>query len=252
MSVNADLIARIRKILARTEEAGCTTAEAEAAYGLAASLMAKHNLDMEEIEQAAGLDGEGWTEAEGIEAGRWSSVFDMAASVCCNFFFVQPFRTGRVNSDGKYREVQMFFGSPTNVETARFIFVSLLGAIDRIWKDHYRRGLYARTDRRAFALGVVEGYSMKLAAERAAMVQERDEVAGQPGTALALQTIRDKTVAALDAAYPDMETDNRRTRIDGSHEAHAAGHEAGRNLNLSRPLDSPGAPLGLHDRTRGR
>lgn len=79
MSVDAGLIARIRKILARTEEAGCTPAEAEAAYGLASNLMAKHNLDQGEVDRASGLGGEGWADEAVFETARWSGDLDRAA-----------------------------------------------------------------------------------------------------------------------------------------------------------------------------
>jgi len=245
VSVNAELIARIRKILAKTEEAGCTTAEAEAAYGLASSLMAKHNLDMTQVEQAAGLDGEGWTEVMVHESGRASSVFDMVSGVCAQYFFVRPYRSSKVGPDGKRRVVQMFFGSPTNVETARFIFSSLLSAIERLWREEFQRGLYERTDRMVFAVGVINGYSEKLEAERASMIQERDRVTGDVGTALALQTIHDKTLASYRTAHPNHEIIGGRRSFYGSEESHAAGYQAGQRLNLSRPLASSGGPLGL-------
>jgi hypothetical protein len=250
MNANADVIARVRKILARTEEAGCTAAEAEAAYGLASSLMAKHNLDMEEIEQAAGLDGEGWTEAEFHEAGRACSVVGMVAYVCNKFFFVEHYFDYYRDASGRNRVSYKFFGSPTNVETAKFIFVSLLSAIDRLWKDAYHRGRYDRTDRRIFALGIINGYTEKLTAERAAMAKKCDQESGRPGTALALQSIKDKTLAAFETAQPDLVT-SRSPTFRGSKEAHEAGHEAGRKLNLSRPLGGSGGPLGLPDRTGG-
>jgi hypothetical protein len=44
-----DIVERIRKILAKTEEAGCTQAESEAAMAMASRLMAEHNLSMSEV-----------------------------------------------------------------------------------------------------------------------------------------------------------------------------------------------------------
>jgi Protein of unknown function (DUF2786) len=92
MNDDAELIARIRKILARTEEAGCTKAEAEAAYALASTLMAKHNLDMAQVEYATGLDGDGWVEGVAIVSERRSTLFSMVGALCQEFFFVKSFR----------------------------------------------------------------------------------------------------------------------------------------------------------------
>jgi hypothetical protein len=244
LSVNADLIARIRKILDRTEEAGCTPEEAENAYAMASGLMAKHNLDMAQVEQAAGLDGEGWADEIVHESGRASSVLDAVSALCARYFFVTAHRRRTFGPDGKWRVVQMFFGSPTNVETARFIFASLVSAIDRLWREEYRRGFSEKRDRSIFGIGVVRGYSAKLEAERASMIREHDRASGRVGTALALQTIKEKTSASFDAANPDCRTIRRRP-IYGSPESLEAGEEAGRKLNLSRPLAADGGQRGL-------
>ena len=44
-----DIVAVIRKILSRTEQNGCTPAEAEVAFAMAARKMAEHNLTMEDV-----------------------------------------------------------------------------------------------------------------------------------------------------------------------------------------------------------
>jgi hypothetical protein len=168
----------------------------------------------------------------------------MVARLCAAYFFVEPCRFNRLASNGKGRVVLTFFGSPTNVETARFIFTSLLSAIDRLWAYEYLCGAFERTDRLAFACGVVNGYSDKLRAERASMIRERDRAAGHAGTALALQTIDDRTHAAYVAANPDSRTIRDRP-IYGSPESHDAGYLAGKNLSLSRPLPPSGGPPAL-------
>ncbi len=246
MSVNSGLIARIRKILARTEEAGCTPAEAEAAYGLASNLMAKHNLDQGEVGRASGLAGEGWADEAVFETARWSGDLDRAAGILVTFFFVQPYRSYRAGPDGRELSSLVIFGSPTNVETARFIFNSLMAALGRLWKDHRKSPGVGRSDRGAFSLGLFMGFSDKLHAEREAMKQERDR-AERPGTtALALRAVDGRTFAAFEGTHANLTTARRprfpRSLSGGSFNV---GLEAGRNLNLSRPVGGTGGPLAL-------
>jgi Protein of unknown function (DUF2786) len=244
MSINSDLITRIRKILAKTEESGCTSAEAEAAYALASNLMAKYNLDMAQIEQAAGLDGDGWTEEIVHEAGRASSVHDMIAGICNRFFFVESVRSHGFRTNGKRVVSMLFFGSPTNVENARFIFTSLLEAVEKAWKCAFYSRQLERSDRLTFACGFIDGYHEKLSAERGALIQNQDVVNGAGGTEIMLQTINQKTEAAFKAAYPDCRT-GRSKGFYGSYESYESGHQAGLELDLHRALGSPGSPKAI-------
>lgn len=67
---NADVIDKIRKILKKTEEAGCTQQEAENAFKLASRLIAEHNLSMAEIEKEDGqADDISWLEDDALEHG---------------------------------------------------------------------------------------------------------------------------------------------------------------------------------------
>ena len=65
------LIEKVRKILAKTEDSGCSAAESERAFAIASRIMAEHNLDMSEVEQKE--DGsQSWTEDDVFETGRWT------------------------------------------------------------------------------------------------------------------------------------------------------------------------------------
>ncbi|MGO9180794.1 MAG: DUF2786 domain-containing protein [Candidatus Limnocylindrales bacterium] len=56
---NEGRVAKIRKILTKTEDAGCTQEEAEAAFALATRLMAEHNLEMSDQGPARLRSGSG-------------------------------------------------------------------------------------------------------------------------------------------------------------------------------------------------
>ena len=67
------MIERVKKLLIKTEAAGCTQAEAEAAFKMASRIMAEHNLTMDEVDQAAPDAEEGWDETGvGEHSRRWN------------------------------------------------------------------------------------------------------------------------------------------------------------------------------------
>ncbi len=139
-----DVIERVKKLLIKTEAAGCTQAEAEAAFKMASRIMAEHNLTMDEVDQAAPDAEEGWDEAPvGEASGRWNFEYSCAGDICNRFFFVERYRnitTKEVMERGRLVRksfVRMtFFGKKSNVETARWVYLALLDAFDRLWNDY--------------------------------------------------------------------------------------------------------------------
>jgi hypothetical protein len=221
---------------------------------LASSLMAKHNLDMAQVESATGLDGDGWVEGMAIVSARRSTLFSMVGSLCQEFFFVTSYSMDTrklARSVGMTGGVvsQQFFGTPANVETARHIFTSLLAAIDRLWHEHRARTSCGRSEKLGFAFGVVEGYRTRLMEERAALIRDRDMNTGRTDTALALQSVIDKTCSAFESRFPGVRTVPR-PRFYWSEESHSAGKEAGQKLNLSRPIGGDGRPSVLTGKDR--
>lgn len=232
------IITRLRKILSRTTEAGCTPAEAEAAFAMAGRLMAEHQLSMESIEAADDAPADAFvTEAAGASAARWSSERDWAASIVHQYFFVSGFRSRRYDhAQGAYRVRQYFFGTPTHVETATWVYGALLDAFDRLWADYRRQIDVGRGDRRAFILGVVRGFMDKLKDERRAMDAEA-QVMGRTGTEIVLASADQRREVAFRQAHK-VSAGRAAAPVRGSRSAMDDGYRAGRNLNLARPVES--------------
>ncbi len=227
------ILGLIRKILAKTEEAGCTPAEAEVAYAKASRMLAEHNLSMEDVEVAAGRDGDGdWLDEVVHEAKRMSLGDKECLQILSRFFFVEHVIS--VNYDGT--QTLHLFGKAENVATAKYVWGALRAAFDRHWAEYRtRNGLPAR-EKNLFVMGMASGFYGKLREEREAMEAERDRE--KPGsTELALQSIAEKLKSQLAVAYPDIEETKRRpVYLNGDESTLKAGMEAGRSLNLDRPL----------------
>src|SRR3954466_8588927 len=116
----SQIVDRIRKLLSKTNEAGCTQAEAETAFAMASRLLAEHNLSMDDVSNVE-IEREEYIEDIGSIAGRWTRELGLLYRVVSKYFFVEGFLSTKIIK-GKPTRVLMFFGTPTNVETAKFIF----------------------------------------------------------------------------------------------------------------------------------
>ena len=136
-NAKSNVIERVRKILAKTEDSGCSPAEAERAFAIASRIMAEHNLDMSEVEQKE--DGsQSWTEDDVFETGRWTLEDNLAYGIVQRHFFVEGF-FGCSHAGGTRRKVLRFFGQPQNVEAAKWAFNSLHEAFDRLFGEYRRK-----------------------------------------------------------------------------------------------------------------
>jgi hypothetical protein len=247
-SVNADLVEKVRKILARTEDKGCTTAEAEQAYKLASRLMAEHNISMADVE-VSGEDE--WGESPILfEGARLNVEVDYAVQIACNYFFVKALLSPSWKN-GKRGKKLMFFGKTENVAIASHIFTSMRNAFDRLWTDYRSRTGSPAADRRLYVEGIYDGFSGKLAAERRAMNVDRDLATGESGgTALALRNIEKATIAKLEEIHQGKIKKMRQPDFAvafGSNETYEDGKAAGQSLNLDRPVEEKSGRKSIGD-----
>lgn len=247
------IIERVRKILLKTEQAGCSADESEKAFAIASRLMAEHNLSMDEVEKREGGE-QSWLEDDAYETGRWTLEDNLAYGIVHRYFFVEAYFGYKHIEDkkGNYRQVKIlrFFGRPDNVETAKWTFNALLGTFDRLFRGYRDRTGALASDRRIFVSGVANGFTQKMHDERRAMEVEGDLVQNKTSgsTALALTGIREQTIMAYKEAHAGhFKKDGskrgssiRFSTVSGSASAFEAGQHAGLSLNLNRSIGSGG------------
>lgn len=125
-----ELAAKIRAILSKTEEQGCTEAEAAAAAAIAKELLDKYQFDMSELE----LEEEGCfqqTTANNLKRGH----YDIKPRIC---FAIGRFCEVRSWVTGKTQD-PVFFGLQSDVEFATWLLESLESFIKRE-ADRYKLG----------------------------------------------------------------------------------------------------------------
>ena len=235
---HANLVERLRKILSKTTEAGCTASEAESAFAMASRMMAQHNLSMDDVEAASGETCESFMDEPILETGRWSLEDNLTYGIIKEFFFVEGFFTRQAGS-----KVFTLFGTASNVATAKFTWNCLQAAFNRQWMMYKIINRVAASERRMFVTGMVGGFASKMRDERRAMEMERDIVRGfSGGTSLALRSIHAEIKKKLHESHPELsKTGGHVSVAKGSQSSLDAGYAAGRNLNLNRGVGrSPG------------
>lgn len=233
---SASILERIRKIMAKTQEAGCTQAEAENAFALASRILTEHNLSMDDVRLSGGETEEKYVE-EGIhETGRWQVHENMAYVVINEFYFVH----GYFRRIGDRKKRLMIFGTEANVASARFAFDMLLQSADMLWTTYQIRNRRPGSEGRMFRTGVIKGYRDKLHEERRCQEMERDVVSGRSGgTALALVRVEDEVKKRYHEAHPSRSKKDSTTTFAGFSGAQStmdAGYKAGKNLNINRAV----------------
>jgi hypothetical protein len=235
----ADVIEKVRKLLAKTEAMGASQAEAESAFKLASRIMAEHNIEMAEIEARDGPAELDWLEDAVGDTGKWTLEQQLAYAIVKDFFFIEGFFNGIVK-DGKRRKLLMFFGRADNVQVATFTYQALLNAFNDLFYIYRTKTGCPASERRLFTTGVAQGFRSRLEDERRAVEIERDILSGkQGGTAIVLASVKDQTLQKYKEAHPETSTRKHRssfTQARGSQGALDAGIAAGRNLNLNRSI----------------
>ncbi len=218
-----ELLQRVEKLTALGQSGN--RHEAELALAKARELALKHNLD------ALSEPGQGYSVLPLAPVRKQvASYIWRICEIVSEFYFTLYICRSCVRSDGTYRVIELY-GEPENLETAEYVYYFLLRQGESEWQRYRRR--YQTRGRRAklsFLNGLYEGYRAKLEAETKRL--ETDEAMvwlGDPG---------------LEAFYrernPHVRTRSVRNRIQ--FDAHAAGVEAGKQLEMKRGVRADRKP----------
>jgi hypothetical protein len=230
------LMARIKKLLSKTEASGCTQEEAANALGFATRLMAEHELTMADL-VANGAADEASDDVHVDSLKRFELVNQLAYQIVQEFCFVTVWIDSiRSKQTGKKIGTKVhMFGKADQVEVAKDMWRGLHAAFDRLWNYYKIVNNAPHSDRPAFLRGVEVGFSRKMRDHRKVVEAERG-----PGTGLVLASANAKNLALFHAAYPGTKTKACNYTSTGSADARSAGVEAGKNLNLNKGLGGSG------------
>lgn len=234
-----ELAAKIRALLAKTVDNGCTEAEAMAAAAKAKQLMDEYQIDLDE----AGLEAEGFVRgtAEGAEARKLNAQ-DWLANAISSYCEVKSWRTatGGTYARAKYRYV--FFGLKSDVEFANWLLKALEAFCWQradAWAIETGQGDYL--SKRNFVMGCASRISQRLREEAAARKAANQHTATGKSLIVVKGALVDREFAKLGLR---LRTASRSGgyRSGGSHDAHAAGRSAGDRASFGRPVSGGSSP----------
>jgi len=226
--VPSDLLDRVRKLLAKAEDEGCTQAEAESLTAKAAELMARYGIDRARL---GALHPE--TDRPGDRVfdldNPWASVkahllSGLAAALRCQCVLLnRPSPGTRVH----------VFGYRSDLERADILFTSLLVQMARALASQPvpAAGGRAKAWRRSWMLGYCTAVVARIrAAEEAAAATADDEGGPAGGTSTALVLADRALTVRLQAqsAYPRT----RKTRVTYSGNGYQDGYDEGQKADI--------------------
>jgi hypothetical protein len=230
------IIVKVRKLLARTEENGCTPEEAETAFAMVNRLLTEHNLSIETVMKTGEVGPEPWSECVVDTVCRHNLKHSYLYQIITKFFFVEMIGKPVERQSGRYDKKLTIFGKRSNVEVARDTYKALDAAFDRLWNEYQHRNKLSGRERDYYWRGLHVGYTSKLQAERDAVISENNVKTGTTGTALAIQDIKAKVVAKFKEHYPSTTKPRSLGMKTGSEKTYQDGIQHGKNLNLNRSV----------------
>jgi Protein of unknown function (DUF2786) len=225
--MQADLLDRVRKLLAKAEDEGCPAAEAEALTAKAAELMARYGIDRALL---GALHPE--TDKPGDRvfslANPWGDVkrhllAGLATALRCQCVQTRAEQGTRLH----------VFGYSSDLERADILFTSLLVQMARALAQQLvpAGGGGARAWRRSWMLGYCAAVTARVrAAEEAAVASApaADAGAGGPSAALVLADRSLVVRRQVAAAYPRL----RKSRVTYSGNGYGAGYREGQKADI--------------------
>jgi Protein of unknown function (DUF2786) len=223
--VQADLLDRVRKLLAKAEDEGCSAAEAEALTAKAAELMARYGIDRALL---GALRPE--TDKPGDRvfslANPWGDVkrhllAGLASALRCQCVQTRTEQGARLH----------VFGYSSDLERADILFTSLLVQMARALAQQAAPGAGVRAWRRSWMLGYCAAVVARVRAAEEAAVASAPAAAPEAGGSSAALVLADRSLVVrrqVAAAYPRL----RKSRITYTGNGYGAGYREGQKADI--------------------
>jgi uncharacterized protein DUF2786 len=228
--VDADLLDRVRKLLAKAEDEGCSPAEAEALTAKAAELMARYGIDRALL---GALRPETDRPADRVFTldNPWGDVKRHLLAGLATALRCQCVQTR--STEGTRLHV---FGYTSDLERADILFTSLLVQMARALAKQAVPGAggEARAWRRSWMLGYAAAVVARVRAAEEAAVAAAEGAAGTadaPAGASAALVLADRSLVVrrqVAAAYPRL----RKTRVTYSGSGYGDGYREGQKADI--------------------
>jgi hypothetical protein len=225
------LYAKVKALLTKTTEEGCTEAEAQAFADKARELIEKYQLDMTEQE----LVENGFTEI----IFRWSSRerSNIQSCLCNGIAIYTATRAWRADDGETQQRVSYhFFGLKSDVMLADYLMTSLSDFVIRSANEYcktFHPYYNSKRERASFILGCAKRLAMRLIIEQHNTIQVKQN---NTGTALVTINKQQLVTQELRAKGISLVKGAARTKSIHSTDSYNKGVQAGNNASFSRPI----------------
>ena len=236
--MNVDIINKVKALLSKTTNSGCTEAEAQIAIAKANELITKYNISIDEIDNKA--EEEVWGQGKVIEAGKWTLDINVFNGVVTQYFFVKSIKFGNGERGIGRGFTLYFYGKRENVVTAKYIFDALMFASNNLWNKYRQSTKCEAKFRQIFIVKLAEGFCEKLRLERSNLINKMDTERQTSGsTAISIRNVEIQLVEKYRKTYPNVKTATTNlSPISYNDRVAQAGYNAGKNLNINRPIST--------------
>jgi Protein of unknown function (DUF2786) len=226
--MQTDLLDRVRKLLAKAEDEGCTPEEAEALTAKAADLMARYGIDRALLGALRPETDRPADRKFRFEA-PWADVKAHLLAALATALRCQCVQTQ--TDDGPRLHV---FGYSSDLERAEILFTSLLVQMARALAKQAVPGYgnTAKAWRRSWMLGYCAAVVARVrAAEEAAVASADDDAAAADGATSAALVLADRSLTVrlqVSAAYPRL----KKKRVTYSGSGYGDGYREGQKADI--------------------
>lgn len=235
------ILNRIKKMLALANDAGATEGERDNALRAAYATLAKHNIEMAEVEAAGAKPEENRIIVKAEFFGRpWArNCSSSIADMCFCIYLVTPGRTPR-------ECVNWFIGRESNAtsaaELAKYVTQSIWSEGSKLARQRGAGNEFIRNFATAASYEVMRR-CMELKAAALDATKQREQ-GHTPGTALVLASFYQQEKAANQAILNGMQTRTLKSKAKSTHnlEAQAHGREYGKRVSLNRQVTGSTVP----------
>lgn len=237
MANRKEIIEKIVALRAKASNAASTEAEAMTAAEMAAKLLTKHEIRPEELAEAK-------EEGATVGAFRTGRILHPVAECTINAISTLTETKGYANGGEA-----TFIGVESDVLMANYLVEMLIGAAKRGWiseaETKYKRCKFNTLSkyRDAYYRGFAASVSERLRAMAAARIVRRQEAQGSSNSS-ALVVVKSAMIEAKMQEMGLTFIKSRRSRRYLDPEALASGMDAGKNVNLGRPIEEAEANFG--------
>ena len=212
--MNNKIVEKIKKLLSLANSDNQN--EAEIASRKANELLVKFNLSMQDVESA-----ENTYEQDSLSAKAKMSLEDkFILPIVGEHFFVRIVKSRRNNVTTVF-----ILGEENNVEVAKYVYDFLSRAFKGLWLSYRQRTGCSNSHKQSYYYGLYQGLDAQLTVTRKAVEQETGLVVVKDG----------QLEKFVNNIFNNLKKGNYKANCN-SQEARLAGHEAGKNLKISKSL----------------